>query len=44
MAQQCYPSETAAKYRVKKMQKMCCVDSREALAQYIQRIIRPRED
>lgn len=44
MAQQCYLSETAAKYRVKKMQKMCCVDSREALAQYIQRIIRPRED
>ena len=39
MAQQCFISETAAKYRVKKMQKLCCVESREKLARYIGKIL-----
>lgn len=39
MAQQCFISETAAKYRVKKMQKLCCVESREELARYIGKIL-----
>jgi len=37
LAQQCYISETAAKYRVKKMQRLCGVDSREALVRYLYR-------
>ena len=39
MAQQCFLSETAAKYRVKKMQKLCGAESREELAVYIQKIL-----
>ena len=38
LARQCFISETAAKYRVKKMQKICGVDSREELARYISKI------
>lgn len=38
LAKQCYISETAAKYRVKKMQKICGVSSREELARYISKI------
>ena len=39
MAQQCFISETAAKYRVKKMQKLCGVNTREELARYISKIL-----
>lgn len=37
MAQECYISETAAKYRVKKMQQICGASSREELAKYLNR-------
>ena len=39
MAQQCFLSETAAKYRVKKMQKLSGTESREELAACIQKIL-----
>lgn len=35
MAQECFISETAAKYRVKKMKKICGVNTREELVQYL---------
>lgn len=38
MAKQCFISETAAKYRVKKMQTLCGVSNREALVRYISKI------
>lgn len=38
LARQCFISQTAAKYRVKKMQKLCGVSSREELVQYIRKI------
>ena len=34
-AEKCFVSETAAKYRVKKMEGMCGVDSREELAAFL---------
>jgi len=39
LARQCFISETAAKYRVKKMQKLCGVNSREELVRYISKIL-----
>ena len=39
MAQQCFISETAAKYRVKKMQKLCGAYNREELTELIQNIL-----
>ena len=39
MAQQCFISETAAKYRVKKMQKLCGADNREELTELIRNIL-----
>ena len=39
MAQQCFISETAAKYRVKKMQKLCGADDREELAEMMRNIL-----
>lgn len=36
IAQECYISETAAKYRVKKMEKLCGVASRQELISYIE--------
>lgn len=38
LAKQCFISETAVKYRVKKMQKICGVNTREELARYIGKI------
>ena len=38
LARQCFISETAAKYRVKKMQKLCGVNTREELVRYISKI------
>lgn len=39
LAKQCFISESAAKYRVKKMQKLCGVNSREELVRYIGKIL-----
>ena len=39
MAQQCFISETAAKYRVKKMQKLCGAYNREELTELIRNIL-----
>lgn len=39
MAQQCFVSETAAKYRVRKMEKLCGVSTREELVRYISGIL-----
>lgn len=39
MAQQCFISETAAKYRVKKMQKLCGADNREELTELIRNVL-----
>lgn len=38
MAQQCFISETAAKYRVKKMKKICGVNTREELVRYLNKL------
>lgn len=38
LASQCFVSETAVKYRVKKMQKLCGVSSREDLVRFLEKI------
>lgn len=38
LAGQCFISETAVKYRVKKMQKLCGVSSREELVRFLEKI------
>lgn len=39
IAKQCFISETGVKYRVKKMQKLCGVNTREELVRYIGKIL-----